>query len=161
MENSEDAAWVFDSLVGFLHGPIWNAPLQTFIEEKSLSILTSKFDFQTYDSIKINLIAVFEPTDNGQVSEREEYLAIHEEYKNLVDLMLGSYMEDIGISSDQFEMACQMSKDNIGGLPVHFHQRLFEQIWAANDYNMFIRMMTQRNIELQLQVIRKSSIVLI
>lgn len=74
-----------------------------------------------------------------------------------VDLMLGSYMEDIGISSDQFEMACQMSKDNIGGLPVHFHQRLFEQIWAANDYNMFIRMMTQRNIELQLQVkIRKS-----
>lgn len=34
-ENS----WVFDSLVCFLSGPIWNAPLQSFIEEKSLSML--------------------------------------------------------------------------------------------------------------------------
>ena len=33
---SEDS-WVFDSLVCFLHGPVWNAALQTFIEEKSLS----------------------------------------------------------------------------------------------------------------------------
>lgn len=37
---SEDTAWVFDSLVCFLHGPVWNAPLQTFVEEKSLSIYT-------------------------------------------------------------------------------------------------------------------------
>lgn len=36
MENLENNAWVFDSLVGFLHGPVWNIPLQTFIEEKSL-----------------------------------------------------------------------------------------------------------------------------
>ena len=34
---STDDSWVFDSLVCFLHGPVWNAPLQTFIEEKSLS----------------------------------------------------------------------------------------------------------------------------
>ena len=34
---AEDNSWVFDSLVCFLHGPIWNASLQTFIEEKSLS----------------------------------------------------------------------------------------------------------------------------
>lgn len=38
MDNPEETAWVFDSLVGFLHGPVWNAPLQTFIEEKSLSM---------------------------------------------------------------------------------------------------------------------------
>lgn len=35
--SDESSAWVFDSLIGFLHGPVWNAPLQTFIEEKSLS----------------------------------------------------------------------------------------------------------------------------
>lgn len=34
----DDNSWVFDSLVCFLNGPIWNAPLQSFIEEKSLSI---------------------------------------------------------------------------------------------------------------------------
>lgn len=37
MNEIEDSAWVFDSLVGFLQGPIWSAPLVTFIEEKSLS----------------------------------------------------------------------------------------------------------------------------
>lgn len=37
----ENNAWVFDSLIGFLHGPIWNAPLQTFIEEKSLGEFNS------------------------------------------------------------------------------------------------------------------------
>lgn len=33
---SDDQAWVFDSLVCFLHGPVWNAPIQNFIEEKSI-----------------------------------------------------------------------------------------------------------------------------
>lgn len=39
-EMAEDSnGWVFDSLICFLHGPIWNAPLQTFIEEKCVSKL--------------------------------------------------------------------------------------------------------------------------
>lgn len=32
-------------------------------------------------------------------------------------------------------------------------QNIFEQIWAANDYEMFKRMMTQRNVELQLEAL--------
>ena len=32
-----DDDWVFDSLVGFLRGPVWNVPILTFIEQKSLS----------------------------------------------------------------------------------------------------------------------------
>ena len=32
--------WVFDSLVGLLRGPVWNVPILTFIEHKSLSELT-------------------------------------------------------------------------------------------------------------------------
>ncbi|XP_077300217.1 cilia- and flagella-associated protein 36 isoform X2 [Arctopsyche grandis] len=101
----------------------------------------------------INCQIFFEPTENGEIHTKQEYLAIHDEYRNLVDLMLGSYMEDIGITSEQFEMACQMSKNEVGGLPLHFHQRLFEQIWAANDMVVFTRMMTQRNVELQLQAL--------
>ncbi|MPD05605.1 Cilia- and flagella-associated protein 36 [Portunus trituberculatus] len=30
---------------------------------------------------------------------------------------------------------------------------LFEQVWAADDYNTFCTMMTQKNIELQLQAL--------
>lgn len=37
LKMADDQAWVFDSLVCFLHGPIWNAPIQNFIEEKSIS----------------------------------------------------------------------------------------------------------------------------
>ncbi|KAJ8897983.1 hypothetical protein PR048_003343 [Dryococelus australis] len=33
----EDCSWVLDSIVGFLQGPIWNAPVLTFIEHKSSS----------------------------------------------------------------------------------------------------------------------------
>jgi hypothetical protein len=34
--------------------------------------------------------------------------------------MLGSYMEDIGITPEQFEKAC--SKTSTGGLQIRFHQ---------------------------------------
>ena len=37
MDDRDESAWVFDSLIGFLQGPIWSAPLMTFIEENSLS----------------------------------------------------------------------------------------------------------------------------
>ncbi|KPI92371.1 Coiled-coil domain-containing protein 104 [Papilio xuthus] len=132
MNDPDSNAWVFDSLVGFLHGPVWNVPLQTFIEEKSLP---------------------FEPTDSGEVIDRPEYKKIHDEYRNLVDVMLGSFMDDIGISADQFEAACRISAHDLAELPAYFHKRLFEQIWAANDYDMFVKMMTHKNVELQLQAL--------
>ncbi|PSN29609.1 hypothetical protein C0J52_26456 [Blattella germanica] len=94
--DSEDCSWVFDSLVGFLQGPIWNAPILTFIEQKS---------------------SVFEP---GSTEHEDEYRKIFDEYKDLVDSMLGSYMEDIGITPEQFESAC--SKDSPDGMKVRFHQ---------------------------------------
>ncbi|XP_054725377.1 cilia- and flagella-associated protein 36 [Anastrepha obliqua] len=125
---SEDS-WVLDSLVCFLHGPVWNAPLQTFIEEKSL---------------------VFDP--NMQIAEDSpDIVVIHNEYKNLVDYMLGSFMEEMQITPEQFETACLEGRNPDNHL--HFHQGLFQQIWAANDIKMFIRMMTQRNVELQLQAL--------
>lgn len=33
---SEQLEWVFDALVEFLRGPIWNIPVLTFIEQKSV-----------------------------------------------------------------------------------------------------------------------------
>ena len=34
---AKDEAFAFESLVGFLKGPVWNIPILTFIENKSLS----------------------------------------------------------------------------------------------------------------------------
>lgn len=119
--------WVFDSLVGFLRGPVWNVPILTFIEHKSL---------------------VFEPGEDDK--NEAEYKKIHEDYKNLVDFMLGSYMEDIGITPQQFEAACGLGT---GKIKTQFQHGLFEQVWAADDFEIFKRMMVQKNIELQLQAL--------
>ena len=35
--SPEESSWVYDSLVGFLAGPVWQVPILTFIENKSLS----------------------------------------------------------------------------------------------------------------------------
>ncbi|XP_011332067.1 cilia- and flagella-associated protein 36 [Ooceraea biroi] len=126
MNDKDDSAWVFDSLIGFLQGPIWSAPLLTFIEEKSL---------------------VFE----ANTEDCEEYRKIYQEYKNLVDLLLGCFMEDMGITPEQFEHACSVNRDT--KIPIQFQQNLFEQIWAANEYEIFKRMMIQKNLELQLQAL--------
>ncbi|XP_050070442.1 cilia- and flagella-associated protein 36 [Anopheles maculipalpis] len=152
---ADDNSWVFDSLVCFLHGPVWNAPLQTFIEDKSI---------------------IFDP--NLQPDESNpEFRKVHDEYKNLVDYMLGSFMEEMQITPEQFEFACLEGRHvaNLGGGATRnasagtsreerteqsgaastfsFHQGLFQQIWAANDIRIFIRMMVQRNVELQLQAL--------
>ncbi|XP_053658696.1 cilia- and flagella-associated protein 36 [Anopheles marshallii] len=149
---AEDNSWVFDSLVCFLHGPVWNAPLQTFIEDKSI---------------------IFDP--NLQPDESNpEFRKVHDEYKNLVDYMLGSFMEEMQITPEQFEFACLEGRhvaslgapraasagtsgedraEQSGANTFSFHQGLFQQIWAANDIRIFIRMMVQRNVELQLQAL--------
>lgn len=51
----DDNAWVFDSLVGFLRGPVWNVPILTFIEHKSLSKSVNKSFFLCVLSSKIIL----------------------------------------------------------------------------------------------------------
>ncbi|GFV78862.1 cilia- and flagella-associated protein 36 [Trichonephila clavipes] len=121
----EQLEWVFDSLVEFLRGPIWNIPVLTFIEQKSV---------------------VFEP---GAENE-DELKKVHEAYKNLVDFMLGSYMEDLRITPEEFEKSCSVASKKALN---QFHQSLFQQVWAADDFEIFRRMMTQKNLELQLQAL--------
>ncbi|XP_058060864.1 cilia- and flagella-associated protein 36 [Anopheles bellator] len=151
---AEDNSWVFDSLVCFLHGPVWNAPLQTFIEDKSI---------------------IFDPSLQPDETN-PEFRKVHDEYKNLVDLLLGSFMEEMQITPEQFEFACLEGRhvanlasraasastiedtsasadERAGTSTFSFHQGLFQQIWAANDIRIFIRMMVQRNVELQLQAL--------
>lgn len=75
--------------------------------------------------------------------------------------MLGSFMEEMQITPEQFELACIegrslniLSKDEPSDShSFSFHRGLFQQIWAANDVRIFVRLMIQRNVELQLQAL--------
>lgn len=46
----------------------------------------------------------------ADIEENDEYQKIYQEYKNLVDLLLGCFMEDMGITPEQFESACTVNK---------------------------------------------------
>lgn len=78
-----------------------------------------------------------------------------------VDYMLGSFMEEMDITPEQFEVACLEGK-NLHSLAkdepsdshsFSFHKGLFQQIWAANDIRIFVRLMVRRNVEIQLQAL--------
>jgi hypothetical protein len=75
--------------------------------------------------------------------------------------MLGSFMEEMNITPEQFELACLegrnlniLSKDETtDNHSFSFHRGLFQQIWAANDIRIFVKLMVQRNVEIQLQAL--------
>ena len=95
-------------------------------------------------------MTVFDPEDQLDPDVEQEYRVLYQEYKDLVDRLLSSHMSDLEISAEQFDEACRRAD---GLLASKFKQILFEQIWAANDFQIFVRFMTQRNIELQLQAL--------
>lgn len=70
-------------------------------------------------------------------------------------------MEEMSITPEQFEIACLEGKnlttltndDSTDNHSFSFHKGLFQQIWAANDIRIFVRLMVQRNVEIQLQAL--------
>lgn len=74
------------------------------------------------------MYAVFDP--NVPIDEENaDIRQIHEEYKNLVDFMLGSFMEEMHITPEQFELAClEGRQQGQGENPFQFHQVLFQQV---------------------------------
>lgn len=75
--------------------------------------------------------------------------------------MLGSFMEEMNITPEQFEVACLEGKslnvlgkdESVDAHSFSFHRGLFQQVWAANDIRIFVRLMVQRNVEIQLQAL--------
>ncbi|XP_071786777.1 cilia- and flagella-associated protein 36-like isoform X4 [Asterias amurensis] len=119
-----DNAWLIDGVIQFLRSPIWQMPVMGFIDQKCL---------------------VFDPEETNTKTYKE----IHTEYQQLVEFMLESFVKDIGIKSEEFIKACQghsyQSNASI--------MTLFEQVEAAQDFEVFKRMMIKQNIELELQVL--------
>ncbi|KAF4519810.1 hypothetical protein B566_EDAN006824 [Ephemera danica] len=129
--STEDHTWVLDSLVQFLNGPVWNKPIAAFIEKKSI---------------------IFEP-DTEEFTP--DHYTVHGEYRNLVDSLLGGFVEELQISPSQFEKAVNNAGDTEDSSTLARFQpgALLEQIWAASDFTAFSQLMGLRNLELQLQAL--------
>ncbi|KAK3523229.1 hypothetical protein QTP86_022952, partial [Hemibagrus guttatus] len=121
---AEDSEWVVESIAGFLGSPEWLIPLTDFIENKC---------------------SVFDEEEENKLS----YTEIHQQYKQLVEKLLENYMQEVGISEQQFVDACSSPFAKSKTL-----QALFQPVLATNDFQMFRSLMVQKNVELQLQALR-------
>ncbi|XP_006868076.1 PREDICTED: coiled-coil domain-containing protein 104 [Chrysochloris asiatica] len=123
-EEEEEVEWVVESIAGFLRGPDWSIPILDFVEQKC---------------------EVFDDEEESKLT----YTEIHQEYKELVEKLLESYLKEIGINEDQFQEACTSPLAK-----THTSQAILQPVLAAEDFSIFKAMMVQKNIEMQLQAIR-------
>eukprot|EP00057_Strongylocentrotus_purpuratus_P030842 XP_782861.1 PREDICTED: cilia- and flagella-associated protein 36 [Strongylocentrotus purpuratus] len=120
----EDRDWVIDGVVGFLSSPIWRVPILSFIEQKCI---------------------VFNPEEENKIA----YTEIYEEYGGLVEMLLESFLEDLNMNASTFVEVCNAFKTKQSQSTT----TVLEQVFAAQDFSVFKSMMTQKNIELELQAL--------
>lgn len=121
---AEDSEWVVESIAGYLGSAEWLIPLTDFIENKC---------------------SVFDDEEENKLS----YTEIHQQYKQLVEKLLENYMQEVGVSEQQFLDACTSPCAKSKAL-----QGLFQPVLATDDFQMFRSLMVQKNMELQLQALR-------
>ncbi|XP_046885033.1 cilia- and flagella-associated protein 36 isoform X1 [Hypomesus transpacificus] len=121
---AEDSEWVVESIAGYLGSPEWVVPVTDFMENKC---------------------TVFDDEDENKLT----YTDIHEQYKHLVEKLLETYMQEVGINEQQFLAACSSPFAQSKTL-----QTVFQPVVATDDFQMFRSLMVQKNMELQLQALR-------
>ncbi|XP_041739265.1 cilia- and flagella-associated protein 36 isoform X7 [Coregonus clupeaformis] len=121
---AEDSEWVVESIAGYLSSPEWVIPVTDFMENKC---------------------TVFDDEDENKLT----YTEIHQQYKHLVEKLLESYMQEVGINEQQFLEACSSPFAKSKTL-----QTVFHPVLATDDFQMFRALMVQKNMELQLQALR-------
>ncbi|KAG9335848.1 hypothetical protein JZ751_003603, partial [Albula glossodonta] len=121
---ADDSEWIVESIAGYLGSPEWVIPVTDFMEHKC---------------------TVFDDEDENKLS----YTEIHQQYKQLVEKLLESYMKEVGISEHQFLEACSspFAKSKAA-------QAVFQPVVATDDFQLFKSLMVQKNMELQLQALR-------
>lgn len=88
--------------------------------------------------------------DDDEENVHAEYLDVHSKYKDLVDTLINTFLQDIGVSYSQFTRACKKSS-RFSDHPVYFE--LFEQVWCAENFKLFKSQMVRKNVELELQAL--------
>jgi len=75
-------------VVEYLQSPIWKNPIMDFIDENCI---------------------VFEDEEENRL----EYTDVHNKFKALVDKQLEAYIQDLGITPQDFVMACSAAAKKI------------------------------------------------
>ena len=119
---AELSEWVFESVLQFLKSPLWTAPVHNFIEQHCHEFVS-------------------EETENKLI-----YTELHNKFRVLVDDLLTTFLEELGVSSEQFVEAIKC-----GGVDPELTAMVSEFIYALDDFPSFRAMMEKRNVELELE----------
>lgn len=118
---------IFTKFMNFLCSSMWNIPIATFLEQRSV---------------------VFD-------RERDDpslYKKIHGELESLVDTLIEGFCYDLNIEAEQLLFALK-HEDNSHKLSAK-ERNLLEPVIAAQNYDVFVPMMMRKNIDLQLQAVQ-------
>uniref|UniRef100_A0ABI7VSA7 Cilia- and flagella-associated protein 36 n=1 Tax=Felis catus TaxID=9685 RepID=A0ABI7VSA7_FELCA len=147
-EEEDEVEWVVESIAGFLRGPDWSIPILDFVEQKC-EVDRKGGHAITPAGPELAPVACIAFIFDDEEESKLTYTEIHQEYKELVEKLLESYLKEMGINEDQFQEACTspLAKTRTS-------QAILQPVLAAEDFTIFKAMMVQKNIEMQLQAIR-------
>ena len=79
---------------------------------------------------------------DNEEENKLEYTPIHNQFKNLVEELIGHLLAELGVTQEQFMDACQKAFIN----PIH--KKIVDQITAVDNFIAFKKLMCKRNAEL-------------
>jgi hypothetical protein len=104
-----------------LSSPTWKNPIINFIDENCI---------------------IFEDAEENSL----EYTSVHNRFKKLIDTQLEGFIQDLGISQQNFVMACSKAASKV-------HKNLLVQLLSVDDFLLFKQMMVGRNVAMNMEAI--------
>ena len=124
MPSTDEHDWIFDFVLQFLESDKFDAAVMDFVDEKCF---------------------VFENEEENKF----EYTDIHKEFRDHIEALISSNLGELGITSETFFESCEKGRNNRD-----INKQVFERMIAMEDFETFKKLMTKRNMELQLETIR-------
>lgn len=140
---------IFKKFLDFLLTDDWKLPTVNFLEKNSIcKCFLCKYYYNYFVNIDycIHHFLVF----NHDQANHELCLQAHQQYTELVDTLIESFCQDANISTKDFVESSQQWKTSL----TQKERKLLEPVVAAQDFNVFVPLMTRINIELQLQAVK-------
>ena len=109
--------WFFDIIINFLRSPRWKTPIMSFLDHHCI---------------------IFDREEENKL----EYTPVHNEFKLLVEELIGHLLAELGVTQEQFLEACDKASKN----PIH--KKIVDQIVAVDNFVAFKKLMCKRNAEL-------------
>lgn len=132
--SQAEHAWLYDYIVSFLRSPLWTTPIHSFIDQHCI-----QFDIPTTTTNSTT-----SPSSSSSHNENKlHYTELHTQFITLVETLLESSLERIGVTNEQFTevlMHEQASK---------MQNVVFDTILAVDDFPRFKRVMQKRNKQLE------------